>query len=249
MMDRDGFEVFARDPRVSQWAEAARRVAEGIAVQPDMRAANLRHGKTWFVGVDALPNATDGSISGVPLDGPWSDHVPDLPQHPAQLSIIYPGYPKQDPGESDANHRFRINRCAAHVDGLLPEGPARRRYAREYHAYILGLPLNAVAAAPTVVWRGSHVIMQAALNKAIGDQPIGSVDLTDAYHAARRDVFERCERVSLKATPGQSFLIHRFALHGTAPWSKSDAPISNGRVIAFLRPEFAEPRDWLRIGL
>jgi len=242
MMDRDGFVLFGADARVTQWAAAAHDVAKDIAADPEMQAANLRHGNTWFVGVDALPNAADGSIAGVPLKGPWQDHVPDVPQHAAQLSIIYPGYPKQDAGESDANHRFRIKRCAAHVDGLLPEGPERRRFAREYHAYILGLPLTVATAAPTVVWRGSHVIMQAALSEAIGDHLIGSVDLTDAYHAARRAVFERCEMVSLRADPGQSFLIHRFALHGTAPWEGPEGP---GRMIAFLRPEFTDPQDWL----
>ncbi len=241
-MEEDGFILFDADPCVAKWAEAAKAVAEGITSDPGMLAANLRHAKTWFVGVDVLPNAADGSVAGVPLKGPWEPHIPELPQHHAQVSIIYPGYPRKDPEESDANHRFRINRDAAHVDGLLPEGLARRRFAREYHAYILGLPLNAVSAAPTVVWRGSHRVMQAALAAAVGTQPIGSVDLTDAYHAARRQVFETCERVPLIAAPGQSYLIHRFALHGTAPWQGPDGP---GRMVAFLRPEFPNPADWL----
>ncbi|WP_223423550.1 hypothetical protein [Tateyamaria pelophila] len=242
MMEEDGFVLFDADPRVAAWAAVARRVAEPIVSDHSMRVANLRHGKTWFVGVDVLSNDPGGRVAGVSLSGPWERDVPRLPQHRAQVSIIYPGYPLQDPDESDANHRFRINRCAAHVDGLLPEGPARRRYAREFHAYILGLPLNDVASAPTVVWRGSHRIMRAALAEAVGTQAIGSVDLTDAYHAARRRVFEICERVPLRATPGQSYLIHRFALHGTAPWEGPDGP---GRMVAFFRPEFPDPADWL----
>ncbi len=242
MMATDGFVLFDADPRVARWAAAARVVADRLSADPDLRARNLRHGNTWFVGVDALPNAADGSIDGVPLEGPWQAHVPDLPQHAAQLSIIYPGYPRQDSGESDANHRYRRVRCAAHVDGLLPEGPTRRRFAREYHAYILGVPLTSCATAPTVVWRGSHRIMQAALSAAIGAHPIGQVDVTDAYHAARREVFETCEPVHLHAQPGQSYLIHRFALHGTAPWDGPDGP---GRMVAFFRPEYPNPSDWL----
>lgn len=242
MMERDGFAVFDGDPRVVVWAQAARRVAERIAADAAARRANLRHGETWFVGVDALPNDASGAIDGVALQGPWQDHVPDLAQHSAQLSIIYPGYPQRDPDQSVANHNYRVRRCAAHVDGLLPEGARRRRYAREFHAYILGIPLNPLAAAPTVVWPGSHRIIGAALRAAIGARGIGDVDLTVAYHAARRDVFERIAPVQIHAAPGQSFLIHRFALHGTAPWQ---GPVGPGRMIAFFRPEYHDPAEWL----
>ncbi|MEO9574220.1 MAG: hypothetical protein ABJ263_18460 [Tateyamaria sp.] len=241
-LGRDGYAVFDADPRVAKWASAAVRVARDIASDPEMRAANLRHGETWFVGVDALPNGPMGKVDNVPLAGPWQDHVPSVAMHSAQLSIIYPGYPKRDPDQSEANHRYRVTRAAAHVDGLLPEGPARRRFAREFHAYILGLPLNPVAAAPTVVWPGSHLIMQAALSELIGAQPIDQVDLTDAYHAARRAAFEASDPIPIVAGPGQSFLIHRFALHGTAPW---DGPVTDGRMIAFFRPEFSDAKDWL----
>lgn len=239
---RDGFVVFDADPRVTDWAKAAGRAATRLAREPVIRAQNMRHGDTWFVGVDALPNGPEGEVGGVALRGPWQDHVAPVPLHTGQLSIIYPGYPKRDPDQSEANHRYRITRAAAHVDGLLPEGRARRRFAREFHAYILGLPLNPSGAAPTVVWPGSHVIMQAALAEAIGGRPIAEVDLTEAYHAARRAVFDNCDPIPIHAAPGQSFLIHRFALHGTAPWQ---GPVGPGRMIAFFRPEFSNPNDWL----
>ena len=242
MMEQDGFAIFDHDTRVARWADAARTEAERISRDPDIRARNLRHGGTWFVGVDTLPNGPDGNVKGVPLAGPWQAHVPELPQHAAQLSIIYPGYPRKDPAESDANHRYRRIRCAAHVDGLLSEGAGRRRFAREYHAYVLGLPLNDCDAAPTVVWRGSQRIMQAALARAIGNAEAGQVDVTDAYHAARRQVFEECTQVPLHVRPGQCFLIHRFALHGTRPWQ---GPEGSGRMVAFLRPEFPTATAWL----
>ena len=138
MTGPEGFTVFDHDPRTAAWAQAALGEAREIAADPKMQCPdNLRHGQTWFVGVDALSNGPDGSIAGVPLAGPWQPFVPDLPQHQAQLSIIYAHYPKQDAGESDANHRYRRTRSAAHVDGLLPVGALRRRFAVEYHAYIL----------------------------------------------------------------------------------------------------------------
>ncbi|WP_147113601.1 hypothetical protein [Tateyamaria sp. syn59] len=242
MMSRDGFVVFDHDPRTARWAHAAHNVAARLATDPQVRAQNLRHGDTWFVGVDLLPNDRQGAVENVPLAGPWQTDVPDLLLHPAQVSIVYPGYPARDPDQSEANHRYRVTRMAAHVDGLLPEGKDRRRFPREFHAYILGLPLKDVSASPTVVWKGSHIIMQAALADVIGGRDPKTVDVTEAYHAARREVFERCDAVPMAARPGQAFLIHRMALHGTAPWT---GPPGAGRMIAFFRPEFADPRDWL----
>jgi hypothetical protein len=238
MTGADGFCIYGADAGVARWAQAARHVARQIAARPDMRGPdNLRHGQTWFVGVDALPNAADGSIGGVALSGPWQDDVPPQPLHPAQLSIIYEGYPKQDPEESDANHRFRVNRAAAHVDGLLPVGPLKRRFALEYHAYILALPLTDSTASPTVVWRGSQKIMQRALQAAIADQDPAQVDITQAYKAARREVFETCEQVPLCITAGQSALLHPFVLHGTQAWDGTADPTGEGRMVAFFRPE------------
>lgn len=243
----DGFRIFAHDARTATWADAARAAARKVANDPALQGPdNLRHGQTWFVGVDALPNTSDGSIAGVPLAGPWETHVPDLPLHPAQLSIIYRGYPKQDAGESDANHRYRRIRSAAHVDGLLPVGAARRRYAREFHAYILALPLNDMPASPTVVWRGSQQIMQTALQQAYEGRDPAQVDITDTYQAARRAVFAQCDCVPLHISPGQSALLHPFVLHGTQSWDDTADPTGEGRMIAFFRPQYREgAAEWL----
>lgn len=237
---QDGFAVFKSDARVRRWAAAAYRVAAGIAQDPAWRGPeNLRHQRTWFVGIDALPNETSGAIAGVPLVGPWQTSVPTLALHRAQVSIIYPGYPRQDPSQSDANHRFRRDRAAAHVDGILPIGPNKRRFAREYHAYILSVPLNDCTVAPTVVWRGSHLIMRDALRRAIADRPPAQTDVTEAYQDARRRVFDMCEKVPLCVGPGQAALIHRFALHGTDPWPDGlSDPTGDGRMVAFFRPVF-----------
>jgi hypothetical protein len=240
-----GFRVFDPDPATLAWASAAHDIALDLAVDPDIRAANLRHGETWFIGVDALPNAPDGSITNIALKGPWQDHIaPPDHWHRAQVSIVYPGYPRQDRGESVANHRYRITRHAAHVDGLLPEGPARRRFLREPHAFILGLPLNLSDAAPLVVWPGSHHVMGAAFRSMIGAKDPDHVDLTDGYVAARRAVFDSITPVHVVAKPGQAILLHRHLLHGVAPWAANAKSPPEGRMIAYFRPQFTA-KDWV----
>lgn len=242
---KDGYCVFDASPDVARWAAAAHAVACDIAMDPEGRASNLRHGETWFVGVDALPNDASAAINGVSLAGPWQAHV-QLPQrwHAAQLSIMYPGYPAQDVDESDANHRYRIKRHAAHVDGLLPVGPTRRRYLQEPHAFILGLPLNSSNASPLMVWPDSHKMMGDALRAAIGADDPGKVDLTDAYQVARRRVFDAVEPVAVQAKPGQSILLHRHLLHGVAPWAENAKAPPEGRMIAYFRPQFSAA-EWL----
>lgn len=240
----DGYAVFAFDRRVAAWAQAAHSAALDVVQTP----GDLRHGQTWRVGVDELPNAPDGSINGVPLLGPWDAVVPaPAAWHPAQLSVVYPGYPQQDVSDTDAAHGYRLRRDAAHVDGLLPEGPDRRRHLREPHAFILGLPLNQATASPLVVWRGSHQIMKAAFAKAFaGSDPAhwGDVDVTAIYQAARRTAFETCARVALPVRPGQATLVHRHTLHGVAPWGSGNAP-PEGRMIAYFRPQLRDAADWL----
>ena len=238
----EGYAVFEPTTAGVRWALAAHRRAAHISALASVRSRNLRHGETWFVGVDVLPNAPDGSVDGVPLEGAWRAHVPALPLHAAQVSIVYPGYPGRDAQETDAAHRFRRLRHAAHVDGLLPVGPERRRFAQEFHAYILGLPLNASSEAPTMVWPGSHRIMQAALARAIGAQEAATVDVTDVYHAARKSVFDQIAPVAVSAPPGGALLLHRFCLHGTAAW---DGPVGPARMIAFFRPQWETVADWL----
>lgn len=232
-----GFTVFDWDRRTAEWADAAWTVASEIGIKPD------RCGGTWHVGVDALPNEPDGSIMGVPLRGPWDLDWDEW--HRAQLSVIYPGYPRQDKGESDAAFRFRVERFAAHMDGLLPEGPARRRHLREPHAFILGLPLTAVVESPLVVWPRSHTIMGAAFERALaGFDPDdwGEIDVTDIYQAARREVFERCTPEPVVMGPGQAVLLHRHLIHGVAPWEGSKEMF---RMVAYFRPQFSNVGDWL----
>jgi hypothetical protein len=242
MVGPKGYAVFAKEDGVRAWALAAYFMAQEVLRGPVER----RHGGTWCVGVDALPNAPDGSVHGVPLEGAWQTHVESPASwHRAQLSVVFPGYPGKDSDESDAAHKYRRSRDAAHVDGLLPEGPKRRRHLREPHGFVLGLPLNAIRASPLVVWEGSHLIMQDVFRQAfqgIAPETYGDVDVTDAYQAARRAVFTTCPRRPIHAEPGQSILLHRHLLHGVAPWDGPDD--CEGRMVAYFRP-LIPPAQWL----
>ena len=232
-----GYQRLGFDPAVARWAQAAHRAVQGVD-----RSAR-RHGDTWFVGVDVLPNDADGAVDGVPM--PFAAMAPTW--HAAQVSIIYPGYPGQDAGDTDAAHRFRLTRDAAHMDGLLPEGPDKRRHLREPHGFILGMALNAAKASPLVVWPGSHLMMQAAFSKAyagVSSDKYGDVDVTDVYQAARREVFASCPRVEVPTAVGEAVILHRHLVHGVAPWA-GDAP-PEGRMIAYFRPQI-DPADWTTI--
>ena len=214
-----------------------------------------RCGGTWFVGVDALPNAPDGSVSGVPLTGAAASAVARRfgPQsyHRAQLSVTRPGYPRPGAEETPAAFQYRLKRDAAHIDGLLPVGAHRRRMIREPHAFVLGIPLNETdpGAAPLVAWEGSHKIMVAAFRSALAGcepQDWADVDVTDAYRDARRMVFDRCRRVVLHTRPGEALLLHRHLLHGVGPWEEGAVAPPEGRIIAYFRPELVDVRLWAR---
>ncbi len=237
---------FAYDPGLARWAMAADRVATDVLADP-AQAHQYRYGRTWFVGVDALPNAPDGSLEGVPLVGSVLEGLWHGPWHSAQLSVTFPGYPQRMEGESEGQHRFRVHRDAAHVDGLLPMGETRRRHLIEPHAFILGLPLNDVAESPLVVWEGSAAIMKAAFTDAfdgVAARDWAKVDLTEVYQTARKRCFESCARVALTAKPGEALLLHRLTLHGVAPWTGSE-PCEEGRRVAYFRPHLDNPADWL----
>lgn len=236
-------------PGLQAWADAALPAARRHVLSGD---EEWRCGGTWLAGVDALPNGAGGDIAGVPLPSELRAVLPWLPDswHAAQLSTLRPGYPQPWAGESDAAFRFRQTRDAAHVDGLLPIGPDRRRMLREPHAFILGLPLTEAdpGAAPLVVWEGSQTLIRRAFTAALAPHPPetwGDIDLTEVYHAARREAFATCPRVALPARPGEALLLHRMILHGMAPWADGALAPPEGRIIAYFRPEFAHVADWL----
>ncbi len=231
-------------PGLGDWAAAALPLAKAALAAT---TEPLRCGGTWAVGLDLLPNDAAGRAGGVDL--PWADlGLTPEPLHKAQLSTVFPGYPQPSPDETPSAFAFRSNRDAAHLDGLLPVGPDRQRLVKEPHGWILGIPLNDSAGAPLVVWQGSHEVLRTALLAALSPySPAtwGDIDLTGAYAAARRHVFDTCARIELSARPGEATLLHRLTLHGVAPWATGATAPPEGRIIAYFRPLLPSVADWL----
>ena len=251
-----GWAEFVPEPATRDWAQHAHRDAGRAVADPDL-AHWFQCQKTWFVGLEALDNDSAGRVgSSAPLSGQAVDFIAKHcggwpPLHRAQISVVYPGYPKRRSGESDAAARYRHDRDAAHVDGILGIGSPKRRFVREPHAFILGLPLSQAdpGAAPLVVWDGSHRIMQRALGEALtasGANDLSEVDVTDVYVAARKQVFETCPRVELPGAVGAAVVLHRLSLHGVAPWQPGAQAAPEGRMIAYFRPLLpGGVRDWI----
>ena len=242
-----GWVKFSHDPGILDWVNHVRPAAAKIAEDPENKALWLRHGKTWFVGVNALKNDKKGRLGwGPPLNGAVSKFI--IEEHGeialdcAQISVVYPGYPAFDGTDSEVAHKYRKDRCAAHVDGLRPEGSRRRRFIHEPHQYVLGLPLSSanIEASPMVIWEGSQHIIRAAFKSVLDQKPIekwSKIDLTQVYHEARRKCFKQCKRISIIAKPGECYLVHRLALHGIAPWEHAASNSDRGRMVAYFRPQ------------
>lgn len=209
------------------------------------------------MGVNALPNDESGAVAGGdPIAGEAVDFIRrdlglcSFRWDRAQVSIVYPGYPEPMASESVAAFRYRRERDAAHVDGVLREGPDRRRHLRGHHEFIFGIPMVAadVGASPLVVWEGSHQRVRRAFQQRFGQMPPASwkdEDITEIYQSVRRRIFADCERVEIAAQPGEAYLVHRLALHGIAPWSGTAKAGPDGRMIVYFRPEIAAPDAWL----
>ena len=217
----------------------------------------LRCGGTWFAGVNVLTNGNNGAINASgPIRGIAVDFIRETLGYDnfdwdqGQVSVCYPGYPRPMPEESEAAFRYRRDRDAAHIDGLLPEGPDRHRHLREYHGFILGIPMVdfSSGASPLVLWEGSHEIIRETFIEIFQELPAhgwGEVNITEAYHEVRRKVFDRCKRVEIHARPGEAYLLHRFTLHGISPWQKGASATGDGRMITYFRPQTDDPEGWL----
>lgn len=246
---------FPQSESILRWVNWARPYAFDALTLPQNQPW-IRQGETWFVGVNALPNDSRAVIDGGPgLEGDAIDFLhqtlgfDEIEWDRAQISVCYPGYPGRSEDESAAAYGYRLRRDAAHVDGLLPEGKARRRHLRELHGFILGIPMTAMhpASAPLVVWEGSHPIIRDHLRKAFADRDPAQwteVDVTEAYNQARKIVFNTCNRVEVVAKPGEVYLLHRLALHGIAPWQDLGQTEPH-RMICYFRPYLNSPESWL----
>jgi hypothetical protein len=247
---------FSNDPVLLEWINHALPAARA-AIQAPENAEWLRCDGTWQVGVNALPNDGSGRLEGgPPFTGDALTFIreelamPAFEWDRAQVSVCYPGYPRIMETESENAFSFRVNRDAAHVDGLRREGEDGCRYLLEHHGFVLGLPLvNASAdAAPFVVWEGSHEIIRRGFKVLFdGTQSAAwsNMDVTEAYKAMRREIFATCNRVEVSASPGEAYMTHRLTLHGMAPWGEHATAGPDGRMIAYFRPDFGSAEDWL----
>jgi hypothetical protein len=251
-----GWHKLPRDPVLADWVAHTLPAARAVVAAPE-NSKWLRCGGTWFAGVNVLTNDATGAVpGGVPLTGLAVDFIRDVlglhgfAWEPAQVSVCYPGYPRPMPQESEAAFNYRRRRDAAHLDGLIPEGPERRRHLREHHGFLIGIPMaeTAAGASPFAIWEGSHEIIRAAFRDLFAGIPSerwGEIDATDAYQAARRRIFETCRRIEITAQPGEAYVVHRLALHGVAPWREGATAGPDGRMIVYFRPETGGPAEWL----
>ena len=259
-----GWQQFEYDLILAQWVEHALPRARSTIASPQF-AQWFRYQNTWFAGVNALDNDPHGAVASPgnepengsgPLRGVAIDFLSDklgfknTVWDKGQLSVCYPGYPKPSSKETLEAHNYRVRRGAAHVDGFIPEGPHRRRHLREYHAFILGIPMVEFSAdaSPFIIWEGSHKIIQQAIMERLGDLPSeqwADEDVTETYQQARREVFQCCPRVELYAQPGEAFIAHRLSVHGMGPWGDDAEATEDGRMICYFRPEMNGPTYWL----
>lgn len=249
-----GFKIFRPEPAVTDWVHHALPDARRALADPQLSHWYACEG-TWFVGLDALNNDPEGrvgtsaALSGAAIDFIVAEYGACPALHRAQISGVFPGYPRPRAGESAAGFRYRQNRFAAHVDGVIGKGQPKRRFVEEPHAFILGLPLTQASAeaAPLVVWEGSHRIMRAAFRDAFaahaGDPAL--LDVTDVYQSARARVFAECEPLAIVAPPGGAMLLHRLVVHGVGLWAPGAQATPDGRLIAYFRPPMpGGARSW-----
>lgn len=247
---------FPHDPILADWVDHSLRASRRAVAAP-ANSRWLRDQGTWFAGVNVLENDETGCVDGGPvLSGRAVDFIAaelgltGFAWDRAQVSVCYPGYPRPMKGESEARFRYRLDRDAAHVDGLRAQGPDRRRYISEHHAFILGIPMVEASpdASPLVVWEGSHQRVRAALSSCLAERSpaaCSGIDVTEAYQQVRREIFTSCRRVPVSARPGEAYLVHRLALHGVAPWAPSATAGADGRMVVYFRPPIGDPRRWL----
>jgi hypothetical protein len=169
--------------------------------------------------------------------------------------VTYPGYPAQDPGESDAAHRFRRDRDAAHLDGLLPIGPEKRRYLKEMHAFILGIAVTQASRAPPRSWFGRAATapdprgFRRGLRRRCGGERGMRIDMTEIYKFVRREVFATCPRREVPLAPGQAVLVHRHAIHGVAPWARGRRLRRRAGDRLFPARKLRQFDDWLNLAV
>ena len=254
--NRFGWAVLDPDKEMYEWIDQAKKISQQKLDKNYFIKKQLRCGGTWFVGANFLKNDSHGKLNGVSLKGKAVRSIVDRygklfsEWDQAQVSICYRGYPQPSKSETLASFNYRKNYFGAHLDGIIPIGQPKRRYAQQYHTFIFGIPLvnfNAFAA-PLVVWEGSHQIMRDAISRRLLKSSVKlwkDLDITEIYQEARKEVFLKCEQKKIVVPLGGTYILHRQVLHGVMPWGKHGRSDEKGRMIAYFRPTLKEPQIWL----
>jgi hypothetical protein len=245
-----GWTIVPYDHALRKWAKSVQPVAENLIRDSELSERWLRCDGTWFAGVNVLPNDKRGAIE--------AHDVPPLPQTEfcdilssflgigdiswdfGQVSACYPGYPRISADETIASFNFRKNRDNAHVDGLLKDEKTGARYPGEFHAFVVGIPLDTYpqGSSPMVVWDGSHRIIQKYMQDTLAEIPMkdwSEIDITQGYQQKRKECFEQLPRTEISVPQGSAYILHHMALHGIAPWvAPEGAP---PRIIVYFRPD------------
>ena len=105
-----GYREFGYDEQVAKWAEFAKKKGNRILADPAQLQKWLQCEGTWFVGVDVLPNDSRGDFINTQFPNVFKSFMSKInlkPYHKAQLSVIFPGYPKPRIGDSEAAFEYR----------------------------------------------------------------------------------------------------------------------------------------------
>ena len=255
--EKNGWISFPYSFALNKWAKKVEEIVSSQIFTIPEGDKDLRCGGTWFPGVNFLNNKRNGDVDGVFFpeelksfiveNEPAFDAVFDK----AQISICYTGYHKKMKAESSKAFKFRTDRFSAHIDGILPLGQGRRRFLKEYHSFILGIPINSTSnkASPCVIWEGSHAIVRDAFKKYKEIQNIDTWDthdITDFYNKLRSEIFNQCIAKTIWVPVGHAYLIHRLSFHGILPW-KDNTKRKSGRMIAYFRPDLFQGQiNWLK---
>ena len=252
-----------------QWIDSAKASIVKKFDQRKYKKSDFRSGATWFTGINFLDNGPNGDINGKPFSSEiWFEISEKFGSEvkywdAAQVSICWKGYPIKDSLESENSFRYRLKRYSSHLDGLIPVGQKKRRFAKEFHAFILGIPLlnNSVDAAPLVVWEGSHIIFRDIFRRVysgLSESEISALDVTEIYHKYRKEVFSSCCTRKVVPYKNQPYILDRHLLHGVVPWKEdinsSSIPYEDnalrlnpmtGRIVTYFRPPHEDPTDWV----
>ena len=247
-----GWVKFDYNATIDNWVNQARPFVKQ-AMEHDDNQHWWRCGNTWFVGVNLLPNDNQGNIGDGFLSGEVNDFIqqyfimPEKGFDRAQISTCVPGYPQPSVNESGTAFNFRLNKDAAHVDGVLPIN--KRRFLQEYHAFILGIPLTDIDinTSPFVIWEQSHSIIEQTFSQRFNNIPYHQwqhEDITECYKSARQQVLDSCKRRVIEAKVGEVYFAHRLSVHGMTRWkqtentSEHNKTTKSNRTICYFRPNY-----------